>query len=153
MRPGEQASVRPLTLGEKRQRAADLRRQDMTYPQIGSAIGISAIRARDLCRAYDRYCNLKPPLDVWFELSNAAIATLVTGKHGRALGGELKDRIPHLLEIASAYSETDLASEETAGPHVVNEIAVWLQSKGRRLRKARTRKASADRELQFAALP
>lgn len=134
-------AARPLTLGEKRQRAADLRRRGMSYAEIGSVMAVTAIAARDWCRQFDKLSALRDPLRVWFELSNQAVTCLLTGKHGRRIGGDLQSRLPHLLDIAKAYTRDELALEEDASKGRVEEIEIWLISKGCSFKQPRKRPA------------
>src|SRR5258708_5851657 len=74
------------TLGELRRQAAALRDRGMSYAAIGAAMTISAIRARDLCRQFERYAQLGPAEICWMELSGRAVMALATGKYAARVG-------------------------------------------------------------------
>ena len=61
----------------------------------------------------------------------------------------MADRYPRLLEIAAAYTEKELANEDTVGESTQAEIRVWLQSRGLELRRASMSVAHA---MQMARL-
>ena len=136
-------TARPLTLGELRLRAAQLRDQGKRYPEIGTHLNVSPVRARDLCRQHDRYAALDQEAQCWMELSTRVIMILATGKHAHRAGGTIDERIPRLLEIAAAHSRLDLEKEPAIGPVAEREIVVWLQSKGLDLRRVHESVGSA----------
>ncbi len=144
---------RKLTLGEARQRASQLRDRGMTYVEIGAVLGVPAIRARDLCRQYDRYSELSPSGSRWMELSMRAVMALLTGKHAKRVGGNADDRIARLLEIAAAYTARELVRQEGVGASTATEIETWVQSKGISLRRSGVSVSSAMLRAQLASTP
>lgn len=137
------------TLGELRQQAAVLRDHGLSYARIGAAMNVPAIRARDLCRQFDRYARLGPAEICWMELSGRAVMALAAGKYAARVGSEMVDRIARLVEIAAAYSRQDLMDEQEVGVATVTEIEVWLQSKGLGLRRRTTPVARAMRKARL----
>ena len=131
---GVNRPLRGLTLGEQRKRAATLRARQMTYGEIAALMGVSPIRARDLCRQQERIDEMGADTLLSLDLSRRAILALVTGKRARQFGRDLQTRLPHLEDIAASYTRQDFLAEELVGVTICREVETWLASKGRAFR-------------------
>ncbi len=69
--PNGLAQQKHLLPSEKRERAYDLFSKRLSYFQIGEAMGISAIKARDLCLRHARILRERSRKDFEQELSGA----------------------------------------------------------------------------------
>jgi hypothetical protein len=123
-------------LGELRAKAAALRDQGMDYPAIGKQLGISAIRARDFSRQYDRFDTKITKIRQPGQLSRRATNALLRGRYATEA---LKAGWPHselsLLEIAASYTCSELRTEKGIGSSVFKEIEAWLQWNDRNFRR------------------
>lgn len=130
----EPAAGTHSTLGHLRKRAWDLREQGHAYPLIAKRLNVSAIRARDLCRQYEKHRDRKSANPYSLELSTRAISAIVLGKHGARFGKNVRSRLPHLPEIACAYSRRELLAGKYVGEKTCDEIEAWLKSRSLALR-------------------
>jgi hypothetical protein len=121
--------VRPLLLSEERQIAWDLFSKNLTYPQVAAQMGISAIRARDLCRQHQRAVREQSEHVFERELSKRALTSLLNGKHARKIPDK-GERLVLLVEIAACYTLQELADEKNVGSQTLREIEWWLARKG-----------------------
>jgi hypothetical protein len=121
--------VRPLLQSEERQIAWDLYSRNLTYAEIGAQMGISAIRARDLCRRYQRALQERSEHVFERELSTRALTSLLNGKHARKIPDKAQ-RLVRLVEIAACYTLQELRDERNVGGQTFREIESWLARKG-----------------------
>ena len=143
---GVNTPLRGLTIGEQRKRAAALRARHMTYGEIAALMGVSVIRARDLCSQQERIEKLGAGTVLSLDLSRRAITALLTGKHARQFGRDFQTRLIHLEDIAASYTRQDFLAEEFVGETTCREVETWLASKQRAFRTKPDRKArQADR--------
>jgi hypothetical protein len=126
-----------LTVGQKRELASELRVQGMSYAEIGAAMKVSAIKARDLCKQFERCRTLKPHQSPLRELSGRAVFALLEGQNAQYVASPEEDfdtLLTYLVEIAASYERSELLEEPAVGVTTCNEIEVWLATKGRSFR-------------------
>jgi hypothetical protein len=126
-----------LTVGQKRELASKLRVQGMSYAEIGAAMKVSAIKARDLCKQFERCRTLKPHQSPLRELSGRAVFALLEGQNAQCVAPPEEDfdtLLTLLVEIAASYKRSELLEEPAVGVTTCNEIEVWLATKGRSFR-------------------
>jgi hypothetical protein len=145
---GVNTPLRGLTIGEQRKRAAALRARHLTYGEIAALMGVSVIRARDLCSQQERIEKLGAGTVLSLDLSRRAITALLTGKHARQFGRDFQTRLPHLEDIAASYTRQDFLAEEFVGETTCREVETWLASKDRAFR---TRPDTKTRQANRAA--
>lgn len=136
------------TLGHLRLRAAQLKQQGLTYRDIAETLGTTAIRARDLCKQYERLTAHEPRQSYLLELSSRAIMALLTGSAAEryAPDADMDERLALLVEIACLYDRNELLKEQFVGQRTCSEIEAWLLTKGRSFRCASTARPVADRK-------
>ncbi len=120
---------RPLLLSEEQQIAWDLFSSKLSYSQVGAQMGISAIRARDLCRQHQRAQRKQTESTFERELSKRALTSLLNGKHARKIP-EKTERLARLVEIAASYTLQEIRDEKNVGSQTLREIEWWLARKG-----------------------
>lgn len=130
-RLNEREVYRPLLLSEERQIAVSLHAKNLTYAQIANMMEISAVRARDLCRQYERQLRSDKGKEPAFEreLSTRALRALLNGKYARRLSDK-SARFTRLIEIAACYTRDEIKEERNVGPQTLREIEWWLARKG-----------------------
>ncbi len=135
-------SSRPLTVGEKREKAAQLFADTGSFMAVGKELGVSAIKARDLCLQHRRLISFRHTQPHLYELSTAAITAIVTCEAAWFAGKSVEERLAKLFEIAASCNRRTLLVKERIAPKVLDEIQTWLASKGRAFRNADRRKRS-----------
>src|SRR5262249_16737340 len=109
--PTHRIKQRSLTIAEQRQQAAARRKQNLNYGRIAELICVNPIRARDLCKQYERYPKLSPPECYRFELSKRAVLSLLNGKYAQKMEANFDFRLKQILEIAVSYRKSELLTE------------------------------------------
>jgi hypothetical protein len=133
--------VNNLTLGQLRNEVARLREKHSDYATISRALGITAIKARDLYRQHERITSQYSVGSPQYELSRRAILAIITCSHAPAFGTSVEERIARLLDIASNLTRDELLGEQDIGRVTVKEIEIWLTSKGRTFCQPRSESA------------
>lgn len=127
--------------------ATRLRQQMLTYAEIGAAIGLSAIDARDIVRRFESKRKLEKRLAALADLPERAVLNLVTGRYGPSHGADIRSRLERLRDIAQAYTWEELLEEEGIGRTTATVIRLWLEVQGLSLRTRPTAELPSERPL------
>jgi len=117
-------------MSEESQIAANLRKAGRTYAEIATELGVSVIRARDLCRAFDRLHRLHKKGLAESELSKRAVTSLSRSYYARRILASERTRLDRIIEIAVCYTAEELMDEPNIGRRTFSEIELWLHKKG-----------------------
>ena len=135
-------------MSEDSQIAANLRREGLSYGEIAFELGVSVIRARDLCNAHDRLHRLHKKGLAESELSKRAVTCLSRGYYALRVKASERTRLDRILEIAVCYTAEELMDEPNVGRRTLREIETWLHRKGLSFRSPYEEPAEALARLQ-----
>lgn len=119
--------------------APRLRAAGLSYAEIGTRLGMSAIAARDLCRQHDRAARavMRSARDAassqahgGVALSGRAVAFLMA----MAPDVPAEDKAALLPQIAASFSRNELLAAPNIGRSTVRDIDNWLRGQGFSLR-------------------
>ena len=140
--PRESNYNRRRFLGWLRDEVAILRALGMDHRRIAAQLDIEEHDVRAFC---------PKPKVLRRNLSRRAIDALLHGRHASLGGRTVARRSRHLVEIASAYTWDELMAEPGVGSVTANQIRLWLEERGKILKKSETGDRQALRSIGRSA--
>jgi hypothetical protein len=130
-------SIRHLSLAQQarlRSEAVRMKDDGLDYIQIGHALDVTPIAARDLCMRHQRFAKRQSGLSDVRRLPHRVIQLFLNGRYAEFIGQTVSIRARYLADIASLYSKSDLLCEQGIGRITVGRIERWLAAQDRRFR-------------------
>jgi hypothetical protein len=127
-------NLSPAQQARLRNEAVRLKDAGLDYIQIGHALDVTTIAARDLCMRHQRFAKRQSGLSDLRRLPHRVIQLFLNGRYAEFIGQTVSIRARYLADIASLYSKSDLLCEQDIGRITVGRIEQWLAAQDRRFR-------------------